>query len=237
MKSELKEFLTGEKHDEPELTTEERLQFTLGVASVLNLLVGVLVLAIFVLGTTLLYQSHQFAKSTDKYETLLHENNELKLENIQLRELSKDKLEKMKRGAQYIEKHYGVEKPVAQRYALLEMLASIKYNVPYSLGLSITAQESSFNHDAVSYTNCCLGGKQINYKVWKEYFDIKKQDLFKPEVNIDIGYHILRKYADETGSMELALQRYYGSTVPEENQRYAQQVISRAEKIARALKS
>lgn len=197
----------------------------------------VMVFCIFALGATLLYQSHSQGKKDEQYRALLQEVNELKLENIQLKELSKDKIEKMKRGAQYIEKNYGVEKPVAQRYALLEMLASIKYNVPYSLGLSITAQESSFNHDAVSYTNCCLGGKQINYKVWKEYFAVKKQDLFKPEVNIDIGYHILRKYANETGSLNLALQRYYGSTVPEENEKYAQQVMSRAQKIESLLKS
>lgn len=196
----------------------------------------IMVLIIFGLGFGFLLQANKHDAAMMRYEKLLHEVTELKIENIQLRELSKDKLEKMKRGAQYIEKHYGVERELAERFAIREMFAATKYNVPYSVGLAITAQESSFKPTAVSYTNCCLGPKQINFRVWKEYFALKKrEDLFDTDLNIELGYYILNKYRKQSGSLEGALKRYYGSTIPEENDAYAQQVIQRAERIARAI--
>lgn len=232
--SNLKEFLTGVKQEEIKMTPEQRLHFVLGVSSMQNALMGIMILSIFALGVTLAVQSNQYSKNMEKYENLLIENSELKLENSHLRELAKDKLKKIKRGAQYIEKQ-GIEKQLAYRYATLEMLSSIKHNIDYSTVLAITEQESSFRSDAVSW--CCLGLKQPNYKVWKDYFSVSKDDLFKPEINIDIGNRILRKYMNETDSMEMALRRYYGSTVQGENVAYAQQVISRSQKIARALNS
>lgn len=193
----------------------------------------VLVVMMFGLGAGILYQSSVVGSHLQQIKDLMHENTELKIQNIQLMELSKDKLDKIRKGAAFIQRKYNVLESDAIHLATLEMVNAIKHDIPFSLGLAITAQESSFRPDAVSYTNCCLGLKQIHYRVWSQTYKVSRDDLFMPEKNIEVGYNILRNYYMETGSFHGALKRYYGSTDATENEKYAEQVMRRSAEIAR----
>ena len=76
-----------------------------------------------------------------------------------------------------------------QIYALEQKYAE-KYDIPIEIGLAISLKESTFNSKAknsVSY-----GLKQINYKVWAEYFNINKKCLLNVECNIKYGCLILQ---------------------------------------------
>lgn len=121
---------------------------------------------------------------------------------------------------------YGVKD--AQKLAALELKYAHKYDIPVQYGMAISAQESRWDIRAVSYNNTSFGIKQIHCKVWCEYFGVSKEELFDPEVNIELGYKILALYRDQYGSIDRALMAYYGSTRQWENEEYLANVKRKA---------
>lgn len=103
-----------------------------------------------------------------------------------------------------------------------------------AIGLAISMQESNFNPNAVSYTGCCLGQKQINFSAHKKEYGIKtRKELLDPEYNIQLGYRLMADNVDRYGTMGKALQHYYGSTDSRENILYMKSVMSKAKQIRR----
>lgn len=103
-----------------------------------------------------------------------------------------------------------------------------------AIGLAISMQESNFNPNAVSYTGCCLGQKQINFSAHREEYGIKtRKELLDPEYNIQLGYRLMADNVDRYGTMGKALQHYYGSTDSRENIIYMKSVMSKAKQIRR----
>lgn len=119
-----------------------------------------------------------------------------------------------------------------EKIVKLEQKYAAKYDVPLELGLAVTLQESRFRPEVVSYTGCCFGLKQINFKAHKEDYSIASHNtLFKKEQNIAIGYKMLADHKKRYGSWDGALRRYYGSTKPEQNLWYAREVQQKAKMI------
>lgn len=114
-----------------------------------------------------------------------------------------------------------------QIYALEQKYAE-KYDIPIEIGLAISLKESTFNSKAknsVSY-----GLKQINYKVWAEYFNINKKCLLNVECNIKYGYLILQYYVElQNGDIKKAIMSYRGSTNKSTNKKYLIDVLRKSE--------
>lgn len=213
---------------------------TAGWRAYTQLLHGMVIFAfIIVLGlaASLVYEFRSMYEEHKQLKALMEENNTLKYENMQLRDLSKDKLSKIKKSATYIEKNYNKESVLAQKIAMSEMLSAMKNNIDLSVGLALTEQESSFEVAAISSNQCCIGLKGIAMKTWSKHFNIPPMSLYDPETNIRVGYAILSQYREETGSLEAALARYYGSADADANAAYAQSVLKRAQKIQHYLNS
>lgn len=119
-----------------------------------------------------------------------------------------------------------------EKIARLEQKYAEKYDVPLHIGLAITWKESGFQPKAISYTGCCLGLKQINFRAHKEEYNIpSRQALFTLEKNIEISYKMISAYHKKYGSYDRAIQRYYGSSRKEDNKMYSQQVMNKAKRI------
>jgi len=96
------------------------------------------------------------------------------------------------------------------RMAKAFLRASVKYDVPLNILLSVAYQESRFNPKAKRYDTHCYGIMQVNIQVWGSKLGITRKELFDIETNIDAGARVLRYYYDQTGSWPEALIRYYG---------------------------
>jgi soluble lytic murein transglycosylase-like protein len=88
--------------------------------------------------------------------------------------------------------------------------ASLKYDVPVSILLSVGYQESRFNPNAKRSDTQCYGIMQVNYTVWKTKLRVTKRQLLIIDTNIDAGARILRYYYDQTGDWSEAIMKYYG---------------------------
>lgn len=202
-----------------------------------GMMVGMMV-AIMLMGFGYVKQGGEQQRMIEKMMEVVKQRDELILQNIQLKEITKPTQQKINKGGVYIHKTYGVPRELAMEYSRNIMLGSIRTGLPFSVGLAVPAQESGFRADAVSYTGCCYGQWQIHFNVWrKEIPDLTLEELYDPVANTRIGYDILKQYYDQTGSLTGALERYYGSTVPEDNIAYSEQVIRRSQEISRYLQS
>ena len=83
--------------------------------------------------------------------------------------------------------------------------ASVVYDVPIDIIVSLIFIESSFYQYAVSHKGA-LGYMQINPRVWQVDMD----KIFCAYYNIDKGVSILRYYKNRSNSWESALIRYNG---------------------------
>jgi len=101
-----------------------------------------------------------------------------------------------------------VEPSLARSYANEIVDRSHQYNLDPSLVFAVIFVESSFDSAAVSRVGA-IGLMQI-MPLWKVEFDSPDDNLFDYRTNIEYGCRVLRKYIDQYGSIELALQAYNG---------------------------
>lgn len=90
-----------------------------------------------------------------------------------------------------------------------------KYYLSSQLVLAMIEPESEFNTFAVSKADC-IGLMQVNWKMWKPELiksgiANKVEDLYDPQINIEAGCFILRKYIDQTKDLKQAIYKYLGS--------------------------
>ncbi|MBN2789822.1 MAG: transglycosylase SLT domain-containing protein [Candidatus Delongbacteria bacterium] len=113
-------------------------------------------------------------------------------------------------------KTYRYKEDVASIYADAILYACIKYDIDIDIMLSLIKYESSFNSLTINKRTGCIGATQINPAVWTEELKEagiieKKEDLFSLRNNIISGAYVLNHYIKKTDSLELALQKYYGT--------------------------
>lgn len=187
----------------------------------LALLALFLLLALsLVVNAVLFYQVLELKNDNQAVGTVLKETqNEL---------LNKTSTEEERITARVLRSVYHLPKDLATQVAKAKVESSHKYGIPIHVGLAIALQESTFNPRAVSYNGSSFGFMQINCSAWCKRFGVSRDDLFKVETNIDLGYRILALNLQRTGNMKEALASYYGSTVREDNLAYAEAVLKKA---------
>lgn len=94
------------------------------------------------------------------------------------------------------------------KYASAFLSASVKYDVPVKLLISIASVESNFNHRAVSYKNA-IGVMQV-MKLWiKVIPELKSEsDLYDIDKNINAGAFVISQYRKRFGHIKTTITAY-----------------------------
>lgn len=100
----------------------------------------------------------------------------------------------------FIEKHSG--KKAAKKYTSLVVRKSEKYKIPALLVASVIIQESNFNPNVV--TGSCVGLMQVNPGYWAK----PRENMFRPEDNVEAGCRLLKRLKDRFGDWGQALTAY-----------------------------
>lgn len=187
-------------------------------------------LATLVPVTAYLLTSKLVGASTGISSPAVEEEQKLPTE-VRIKQLTQAKVDSQIRG--FIKKmNPKLSYTEVDKIARLEQKYSRQYGVPLEIGLAITMQESGFRPQIVSYTGCCFGLKQVNFKAHKGEYGIQKlEDVTIIEKNIKIGYQMIANHYKKYGTYPRALQRYYGATNPVKNVEYARQVLSKAKRL------
>ncbi len=90
----------------------------------------------------------------------------------------------------------------------------MKYGVPSNLAVSIASAESHFNPQAKSNSGA-LGVMQVMWKVHNVMLRARgvaptRDHMFDPERGVEAGVLILSRYIAAYGTVQKALNRYYG---------------------------
>jgi soluble lytic murein transglycosylase-like protein len=201
----------------------------------------ILGLFLVIAGLGAMLVSHGKERDALEYQVaqLQQEKADLSMQNEHLRELTIPVKKKIDRAASYI--HIRHKLPIAEATvkARSEMVNSLRTNIPFNVGLAVTERESGFRSNVVSPNGCCLGEKQLHLRYRQlEYPGLTRAELFDTQVNIAIGYDVLRRYTNESnGSLYGGLMRYSGNVEPGYNEAYATDVLARSQRIARALQT
>jgi len=121
-----------------------------------------------------------------------------------------------------------ISNKVSDSLLALIIFKSIEAQVDPALILSIVKAESNFNPLAVSEKGA-IGLMQIN-PIWCKTFKVKREDLFDPETNLEIGCKILKINLNSVDTLENALALYnWGRTrrdgrLPRETRNYIKRV-------------
>lgn len=227
----------NEPANDPVVFTPDEMAHTLrGYVGIQHVVMVVLIIAVMMLGMNIAWQGHVIKQKDLQIAQLEKSLDEVTAENARLRELTAPVQKKIDLGAMFIHRNYHRPIAEARRLARSEMVNSLKSGIAFSVGLAISSKESGFRSWIASYNDTSHGIKQIHFNVWrKEIPGLTLQDLYNPETNIALGYGILKQYKERYGSLSTAIERYYGSTVPEENYAYRHDVVERASRIARYL--
>lgn len=110
-----------------------------------------------------------------------------------------------------------------------------KYGVPVNIVLAIIEKESSFNVRAYNKNKDGtedVGLMQINFqhnrRLMKEYGVNSPEELFDPDLNLELGVRILYENFKRYGSWELAVKAYNG--IRADNWDYVKSVMEKAKK-------
>lgn len=103
----------------------------------------------------------------------------------------------------------------AEKFAKSILYVHDKYDIDIDILLALIKYESGFRPSIVQDRTGCIGACQINFKVWgktliSEGLIDTKEDLFDITSNVICGAYILDHYMEKHGTIEIALQRYYG---------------------------
>ncbi|MDO5115173.1 MAG: transglycosylase SLT domain-containing protein [Synergistaceae bacterium] len=108
----------------------------------------------------------------------------------------------------------GISHKTAWREACALIFYSVKYKVPSDLVIGIAKAESRFNPSAQSKAGA-LGVMQVMWKVHNGMLRAKgiaptRDHMFDPERGVEAGVLILSRYIAAYGTVQKALNRYYG---------------------------
>jgi len=121
-----------------------------------------------------------------------------------------------------------ISKKVSDTLLALIIFKSLEAEIEPALILSIIKAESNFNPLAVSKKGA-IGLMQIN-PIWCETFKVKRENLFDPETNLEIGCKILKINLNSVNTLENALALYNWGRIrkdgrlPKETKNYIKRV-------------
>ena len=133
----------------------------------------------------------------------------------QLEKLAPAKQKKVANAAGFIRKvNPQLSAKTAWREACALVYYSSKYNVPSDLAVGIAKAESRFNPSAQSKSGA-LGPMQVMWKIHHKILRSRgiaptREHMFDPERGVEAGIYILSRYINAYGSVQKALNRYYG---------------------------
>lgn len=102
---------------------------------------------------------------------------------------------------------------------------SKEYGFDPNLVMSIIQIESAFKPYVVSNAGA-MGLMQINYSVWKNELDIRIEQIFDIEYNIDLGLQILKRYQKASNGDILQMLHLYNNGYLYNNHDYKYKVTS-----------
>lgn len=132
-----------------------------------------------------------------------------------LGDMTEKKQQKVANVATFIRKvNRSVSPKVAWREACAMVFYSHKYNLPVDLIVGLAKVESRFNPSAYNRSGA-MGVMQVMWKVHNGMLGakgiaMKRDHMFDPERGVEAGVLILSRYVNAYGSMQKALNRYYG---------------------------
>lgn len=132
-----------------------------------------------------------------------------------LAELTPAKQRKVASVAAFIKKvNSRISSKTAWREACALVVYSGKYRVPTEIAVSVAKAESKFNPAAKSKSGA-LGVMQVMWRVHNGMLRAKgiaptKDHMFDPERGVEAGVLILSRYISAYGTVQKALNRYYG---------------------------
>ncbi|MDY2985364.1 MAG: lytic transglycosylase domain-containing protein [Synergistes jonesii] len=122
---------------------------------------------------------------------------------------------KVANAASYIRKvNPKISAKTAWREAMALVYYSVKYGIPSDLVISVAKAESRFNPGAQSKSGA-LGVMQVMWKVHNAMLRNRgiaatREHMFDPERGVEAGVLILSRYVKVYGTLQKALNRYYG---------------------------
>lgn len=161
----------------------------------------------------------------------------LRGENVEYKDALKDYTTKRGKVAAFIRKiNPKLSQKQAEYIAATQMKHAREHNLPLEVVVALPWQESGYDPKAVSYTGCCLGLYQLNWKVHKDDYGLTSRNkTFDIETNIQVGLQMLADHHRRYGTYERALGRYYGSSNPDENVQYTRQVLAKSRHVLKQI--
>lgn len=200
----------------------------------LSTMIAVLFIFIFLLGMRIVSQAETIGELRGTIVTLKTDIDGKQKEIDRLNGIIAPIQKKVMQGAAWINKRYGIPMPTAVSYSWETMSNSLRTDMPYLVVMATIWKESDFRAHIASYNGTSHGLMMIHLKAHIAKYKFKLEDLYDPSKNIRYGTDIMKEYYADTGSLFGMLKRYYGSTVPEENDVYASDVMWRAHYMAKA---
>jgi len=121
-----------------------------------------------------------------------------------------------------------ISNKVSDSLLALIIFKSVEAQVDPALILSIVKAESNFNPLAISKKGA-IGLMQV-HPIWCKVFNIKREELFDPETNLEIGCKILKINLSSVNTLENALALYNWGKIrkdgrlPKETKNYIKRV-------------
>ncbi|MCK5221014.1 MAG: transglycosylase SLT domain-containing protein [Candidatus Aminicenantes bacterium] len=173
-----------------------------------------------VLFLTVVFLSKQNNEKKSEIIALNQKINKMEIElNNTKRDL--DSIPKLKYKAEVLRKKY----PSFSKITEVVFRKSQEHGVDPNLIMGLIEIESNFKRFAVSSAGA-YGLMQINYKVWKNEFEINSERIFEIEYNINIGIQILKRYLKVAKGDIMRALHLYNNGYLYNNEAYKYKVIS-----------
>lgn len=175
---------------------------------------------VMVLFLTVVFLSKQNNEKKSEIIALNQKINKMEIElNNTKRDL--DSIPKLKYKAEVLRKKY----PSFSKITEVVFRKSQEHGVDPNLIMGLIEIESNFKRFAVSSAGA-YGLMQINYKVWKNEFEINSERIFEIEYNINIGIQILKRYLKVAKGDIMKALHLYNNGYLYNNEAYKYKVIS-----------
>lgn len=175
---------------------------------------------VMVLFLTVVFLSKQNNEKKSEIITLNQKINKMELELENTRK-DLDSIPQLKYKAEVLKKKY----PSFSKITEVVFRKSQEHGVDPNLIMGLIEIESNFKRFAVSSAGA-YGLMQINYKVWKNEFEINSERIFEIEYNINIGIKILKRYLKVAKGDIMRALHLYNNGYLYNNEAYKYKVIS-----------
>ena len=175
---------------------------------------------VMVLFLTVVFLSKQ---NNEKKSEIIVLNQKINKMELELKNVKSDLvlIPQLKYKAEVLKKKY----PSFAKITEVVFRKSQEYDMDPNLIMGLIEIESNFKRFAVSSAGA-YGLMQINYKVWKNEFEIDSEKIFEIDYNIDIGIQILKRYLKVAKGDLMRALHLYNNGYLYNNEAYKYKVIS-----------